>query len=62
MTIDTTNKFLVAAHGTYLRIMNLPREPITADDAQLLAAYLVCMSQPYASREFSAVLEAVENT
>lgn len=61
-SISTFNKFAVAGMGDRITIMNPPRGQISADDALLLAAYLVCMAEHEASNEFNAVLEAVQNT
>lgn len=44
MTIDITNKFLVADHGGKIVIMRPPMAPLSKDDALLLAAYLVTLS------------------
>lgn len=66
--IDTSNKFLVAAArdgGRHaLTMLNPPRQcvMISCDDALLLAATLVALAEPNASRTFAEVLEAVQNT
>lgn len=61
--IDTFNKFGVAAQGRGLRLLNPPvNSIITADDALLLAAYLVCMAKYEASHDFTEVLAAVQGS
>jgi hypothetical protein len=60
--LDTTNKYLVAANGKGIVIMNPPRGPIPADDALTLAAWIVAMAEHMASLEFNDVRRAVENT
>jgi len=57
--IETLNKFLVSSQGKAILIMNPPRTSIAADDALLLAAYLVLMAEHEASQPFEAVLKAV---
>jgi hypothetical protein len=60
--IDTTNKFLVSGTGRGIVIMNPPRKEISHEDALLLAAYLVSMSDPYSGMKFEDVLNAVQST
>lgn len=59
--IDTSNKFLVTTIGNHF-LMRLSPARISADDALLLAAWLVAMAEPYASHKFADVLTAVQNT
>ncbi len=59
--IDTFNKFLEGSHADSFVILHPPRV-LTADDALLLAAYLVAMAEPTASHPFHQVLEAVKFT
>ena len=59
--IDTANKFMVASKGNNrLVIMSAPHDPITHDEALLLAAYLVSMATD-ASHTFAEVLTAVQS-
>jgi hypothetical protein len=60
--IDTTNTFMVAAGGRGIAILNPPRTSITADEALLLAAWLVSIAEHSASQEFAEVLQAVQST
>lgn len=62
MAIDTTNKFIVAVSAGGILMMNPPRGPMKADDALLLAAWLVSMAEHEASAEFSDVLAAVQDS
>jgi hypothetical protein len=59
-TIDTTNKFSVSAAPDGIRIMNPPHGVIGADDALLLAAWLLTLAKGEASQPFEDVLEAVQ--
>ena len=59
--MNTENKFLVSAVGeniVILRAHGLGR--LSCDDALLLAAYLVALSEPYAQYGFLELLEAVK--
>jgi hypothetical protein len=58
--IETFNKFLVAANGSGILIMNPPRGVISNDDALLLAAYIVSMADHSASNDFEDILKAVQ--
>lgn len=65
--IDTFNKFMVAAHGDGIILLNGPRPGtlLSMQDALLLAAYLVALteSSEKGGREtFDKVYEAVCNT
>jgi len=62
--IDTFNKFVVGSTGKRIKILRQPWPPdgLSADDALLLAAYLVSMAESEASHTFAEVLEAVQNT
>jgi hypothetical protein len=62
--IDTLNKFGVASGGKGVTILMPPRSgvPFSADDALLLAAYLVSMAEHSAAHTFEDVLGAVQNT
>jgi hypothetical protein len=60
--IDTTNKFLVACRGECVSILLPPLDSISADDALVLAAYLVSMAEHDATHPFADVLAAVQNT
>ncbi len=62
MEIDTLNKFGLASGGKGFTILCLPRVPFSADDALLLAAYLVAVAEPQASHKFEDVLRAVQST
>ncbi len=61
--IETLNKFMVAAGGKGIAMLNGPHRgvPFSADDALLLAAYLVSMAEHKASHTFEEVLNAVQN-
>lgn len=66
MPIDTTNKFLAAqVVGAPPRLTICNRtalvHPIPADDALLLAAWLVALAEPAASVRFADVLDEVRN-
>lgn len=59
--INTFNKFMVASQGSEIVFLRLLPTRISQEDALLLAAYLVAMSEkPY--EEFQKVFEAVCNT
>jgi hypothetical protein len=60
--IETFNKFLVGVHGDRIVMMNSEEltGSLSADDALLLAAYLVTLADPNGER-FAKVLEAVQN-
>jgi hypothetical protein len=60
--IEIFNKFLVGSSGRGVVIQRPPVGTITADDALLLAAYLVTMAEHEASHEFSEVLAAVQGS
>lgn len=58
--IDTTNKFVVAAAGERIVILNPPYLDMTHDDALNLAAYLVSMA--YKSKyKFADILERIQS-
>lgn len=61
LPIDTTNLFLVAAHGDGIIIMNPPIGKLTNEQSLNLAAWLVAMGDPTGTR-FTDVLTAVQNT
>lgn len=61
-SVSTFNKFAVMVSGDQVRIGIPPRGTIDANDALLLAAYLVAMAEHMAENSFSDVLEAVQNT
>lgn len=64
MAIDTFNKYMVGARpGGSVIIFNAPtcRQAITAEDALVLAAWLVTLADP-TGEKFAVVLEAVQNT
>jgi hypothetical protein len=60
--IDTFNKFMVAAQGDHLTLLNppMPGQRFTRNEALILAAYLVSMADPGSVR-FHQILEAVQN-
>lgn len=59
--INPFNKFMVGAQGDKLRVM-VPITTLTADDAILLAAYLVEMAEVIGpTHTFEDVREAVQN-
>lgn len=62
MDIDITNRWMVAARvsGTVM-ILNQPVGPLSADDALVLAAWLVAIAEPSASRPFADVLSKVQS-
>lgn len=62
MSIDTTNKFIVAWTEHGIALLNPPRSPISADDALLLAAWLVAIAEGVGPHRFDEVLKAVQNT
>jgi len=57
--IETYNKFVVVSSSNGVVIMNLPRGPISEEDALNLAAYLVAMTG--GMEAFTPVYEAVSN-
>lgn len=59
--IETFNKFMVAVSGRGIGMLNPPRGPMTADDALILAAYLVSIAEMDATHKFEEVLKAVQN-
>ncbi len=61
--IETLNKFMVTAGGKGIVMLNGPHRGMTftADDALLLAAYLVSMAEHDAAHTFEEVLNAVQN-
>jgi hypothetical protein len=59
-TIDTTHKFSVGAVPNGISIGNPPHGVIGADDALLLAAWLLTLAKDQASQLFEDVLEAVQ--
>jgi hypothetical protein len=64
--IETMNKWMVAGIGGRRGFTMLapPKSGVSfnADDALLVAAYLVSMAEPEASHKFEDVLKAVQNT
>lgn len=61
MAIETMNKFFVATKGKeVIFLMPIPCS-MSADDAMLLAAYLVSMAEMDASHKFEEVLAAIQN-
>jgi hypothetical protein len=56
------NKFLVSASadGREIQIMN-PKYRLTPDEALELAAWLVAVSQSFATRQFHEILNEVES-
>lgn len=61
--LDTTNKFGVASIRLRTLIMFPPlRGELTYEDALLLAAYLVAMSEPFVGYKFEDILNAVRST
>mgnify|MGYP001603933895 CR=1 FL=1 len=61
MAIDTMNKFLVAVKGKEVGFLKPVPGSMSADDAMLLAAYLVTMAEMDATHKFEEVLAAVQN-
>ena len=59
--INTLNKFFVGVQRDMVLIGRLPMGPISADDALLLAAYLVSMAEMNTETKFEDVLKAVQN-
>jgi hypothetical protein len=59
--IDTTNKFAVALNSRGICILNQPIMPMTGDDAILLAAWLVAMTD-FGREKFDEVFNAVVST
>lgn len=59
-TIDTTNKFLVGAHGDSLVFLRPVPQRLSHQDALLLAAYLVSMVGD--DELWLRTLQAVQNT
>ena len=59
--INTFNKFLVGSRGDRILIGAITPE-VSADDALLLAAYLVSMAEFKAAHTFKEVLNAVQDT
>lgn len=60
--IETMNKFLIAGRGDSLVALKPLPQMFSADDALLLAAYLVSMADGHASHRFEDVLDAVRLT
>lgn len=60
--IETMNKFVVGARGDRIVILNFPPSPMTAEDALLLAAWLVSIADPHSHNDFADVLAAVQGT
>lgn len=60
MSIDTTNKHLVGVLGDKVIVMKPPTQPLAREDAMLLAAWLVALSDH--DNEFQKYLDAVRNT
>lgn len=58
--IETLNKFLVASKGKEIGFLKPVPGSMSADDALLLAAYLVTMAEVSATHKFQEVLDAVE--
>jgi len=65
-SLDTANRFLVAAQGTgdgFRTLIQRFRQVLTKDEAINLAAWLVAMSDHSPGHEtFDRLLEAIENT
>lgn len=59
--IDTANKFMIGVRGDRVNILNPPTRltELSADEAMLLAAYLVAVIEHKATHSFQDVLEAV---
>jgi hypothetical protein len=62
MEIDTLNKFGVGGAAGGFVITRPAFLPMSADDALLLAAYLVAIAEPQATHTFAEVLAAVRST
>lgn len=62
--LDTTNKFGVAGSSAKKILIMFPplRGELTYEDALLLAAYLVAMSEPFVGYKFEDILNAVRST
>lgn len=58
-TIDTLNKHAVARQGDKVTVLFPPTKPLTPNEALVLAAYLVLMSEHDADNSFDVVLAAV---
>jgi len=60
--IDTANKFFVGVRGRDVMLMKPVAGILTADDAILLAAYLVSMAEIQGpTNKFEDVLNAIRN-
>lgn len=60
--IETLNKFIVCSQGNDVMVMRF-QPKMSADDAMLLAAYLVSIAESCnPSHSFEEVLKAVQNT
>lgn len=58
--IDALNRFAVGIDGLRVVVLAPPQGPVSPDDALLLAAYLVAVAEPRATRPFADVLAAVK--
>ena len=61
MEIDTFNKFMVAVGGKDVILLKPIPQKLSADDALLLAAYLVSTAEINTETKFEDVLKAVQN-
>lgn len=59
--IDIANKFMVAAQGDSIVILNSPRR-MTAEDAMVFAAWIVAMANLHSKHPFADYYEKVCNT
>jgi hypothetical protein len=59
--IETFNKFMVGSGRDGVVIGGAIPRKLTAEDALLLAVYLVCMAELHTDMRFTDVLKAVEN-
>lgn len=59
--LDVTNKYLVAAAGPNIVILNPPRS-LSVDDAMVFAAWIVALAEYRAKTPFSDVLDKVQST
>ncbi len=59
--IDISNKFMVAAQGDSIMVLNSPRR-MTTEDAMVFAAWIVAMASLHSKHPFADYYEKVCNT
>lgn len=58
---ERPNKFFIGVRGDQYGPLAPIQWPLSADDALLLAAWLVAMAEPLATESFETILKEVQN-